>query len=73
MIQLNNYSQLREFLEQNKLTQSEIEEIVMHSLNLFIVDKFSTKDLLLKLDEYYINYIQNNYNSEKPLFLMATD
>ncbi len=73
MISINNYEDLRDFLEQNKLTQSEIEEIIRHTLNVFIVDEFSTKELLLKLDEYYINFVKNNNSREKPIFLMSTD
>ena len=71
MIEINNYEDLRYFILNNELTTKQIDEAVKQTLGVFIIDKYSKSELILKLDEFYINYIKDKLNIERPLFLMG--
>lgn len=71
MIEINNYEDLRYFILNNELTTKQIDEVVKQTLGVFIIDKYSKSELILKLDEFYINYIKDKLNIERPLFLMG--
>ena len=71
MIEINNYEDLRYFILNNELTTKQIDEVVKQTLGVFIIDKYSKSELILKLDEFYINYIKDKLNIGRPLFLMG--
>ena len=71
MIEINNYKDLRNFIITNDLTTEQINKIINQTLGVFVIDIYTKCELILKLDEFYINFIKDKSIIERPLFLMG--
>jgi hypothetical protein len=71
-IQINNYTDLLEFIKRKDITVKQATEIVCKALNLVCIFEKS-KDEVIKDTEYHIKTFCQNTNSERPIFLGQTN
>ena len=67
-IQINNYTELLEFIKRDDINPKQATEIVCKALK--VISLFDmTKEEVIKVTVYYINTFCQNNNSERPIFL----
>ena len=71
-IQINNYTDLLEFIKRKDITVKQATEIVCKALNVVCIFEKS-KDEVIKDTEYHIKTFCQNNNSERPIFLGQTN
>ena len=69
MIEINNYSDLREFIINNDLTGKQIEKLIQQTLSVLVFEPLPKDQFILDLDDFYYKWIENKSIQERPLFL----
>ena len=67
-IQINNYTELLEFVKREDINSTQATEIVCKALNVICIFEM-TKDEVITTTEYFINKFCINYKGERPIFL----
>lgn len=67
-IQINNYSELLEFIKREDINNIDATEIVCKALNVLCPLELS-KDILIETTEYYINKFCQDTTVKRPTFL----
>ena len=70
--QINNYSELLEFIKRDDINSKQATEIVCKALNVISVFEM-TKDEVITTTEYFINKFCINHTCERPIFLGQLD
>lgn len=70
MIEINNYSDLREFIINNDLTGKQIEMIIRDTLNVIVLEPLPKDQFILDLDDFYYKWIKDKSIEERPIFLI---
>ena len=66
-LQINNYTELLEFIKRKDINYKQATEIVYQALK--VISLFDmTKDDVIKATEYHIKTFCQNDNSERPIF-----
>ncbi|MGL2963592.1 hypothetical protein ACSVH2_07205 [Flavobacterium sp. RSB2_4_14] len=67
-IEINNYTDLLEFIKRGDVTVKQATQIVCKCLKVLVIFEM-TKENLIKETEYHINTFCNNGQFERPIFL----
>ena len=67
-IQINNYTELLDFIKRDDINPKQATEIVCKALKVISLFEM-TKDEVIKATEYHINTFCQNTTSERPIFL----
>jgi hypothetical protein len=71
-IEINNYTDLLEFIKRKDVTVKQATEIVCKCLKVLVIFEM-TKEELIQKTEYHINTFCKNGQFEKPIFLGQLD
>ena len=72
-IEINNYSDLREFIINYVLTGKQIEKVIQQTLSVLVLEPLPKDQFILDLDDFYKKWIENKQLEERPLFLMKNE